>query len=57
MAYMDICPARPSWRVVLLLHGKSFRAATRQPTISVLSEAGYRVIAPDQVDRIYHQQT
>lgn len=49
MAYIDIRPARPNGRVALLLHGKNFCAATWQSTISVLSEAGYRVIAPDQL--------
>jgi pimeloyl-ACP methyl ester carboxylesterase len=49
MAYMDVRPARPNGRVALLLHGKNFCAATWQSTITVLSDAGYRVIAPDQV--------
>lgn len=49
MAYMDIRPERPNGRTALLLHGKNFCAATWEPTIRVLSAAGYRVIAPDQV--------
>jgi pimeloyl-ACP methyl ester carboxylesterase len=49
MAYMDVKPATPNGRVVILLHGKNFVAATWQGTIAVLSHAGYRVIAPDQI--------
>ena len=49
MAYMDVKPAAPNGRTAVLLHGKNFCAATWQDTISVLSKAGYRVIAPDQI--------
>lgn len=49
MAYMDVKPATPNGRTVILLHGKNYVAATWQTTIAVLSEAGYRVIAPDQI--------
>jgi pimeloyl-ACP methyl ester carboxylesterase len=49
MAYMDVKPVKPNQRSVVLLHGKNFCAATWQDTISVLSQAGYRVIAPDQI--------
>jgi pimeloyl-ACP methyl ester carboxylesterase len=49
MAYMDVKPATANGRVVILLHGKNYVAATWQGTIKVLSDAGYRVIAPDQV--------
>ncbi len=49
MAYMDVKPATPNGGTVLLLHGKNFCAATWQDTIGVLSDAGYRVIAPDQI--------
>jgi len=50
MAYMDVPPAAaPTGRVVVLLHGKNFCAATWQDTIAALSGAGYRVIAPDQI--------
>jgi pimeloyl-ACP methyl ester carboxylesterase len=49
MAYMDVKPAHPNGRAVVLLHGKNFCAATWQTTITTLSEAGYRVIAPDQI--------
>jgi pimeloyl-ACP methyl ester carboxylesterase len=49
MAYMDILPASPNGRTVVLLHGKNFCAATWEGTIKALSGAGYRVIAPDQI--------
>jgi pimeloyl-ACP methyl ester carboxylesterase len=49
MAYMDVKPAQPNGRTVVLLHGKNFCAATWQTTITTLNEAGYRVIAPDQI--------
>jgi pimeloyl-ACP methyl ester carboxylesterase len=49
MAYMDIKPVHPNGRTAVLLHGKNFCAATWEPTIQRLSDAGYRVIAPDQI--------
>jgi pimeloyl-ACP methyl ester carboxylesterase len=49
MAYMDVQPAAPNGGAVVLLHGKNFCAATWEETITVLVEAGYRVIAPDQI--------
>ncbi|WP_322102041.1 alpha/beta hydrolase [Paraburkholderia sp. J41] len=50
MAYMDVAPtARPNGRTAVLLHGKNFCAATWQDTIGELTNAGYRVIAPDQI--------
>jgi pimeloyl-ACP methyl ester carboxylesterase len=49
MAYMDVKSTTPNGHVVILLHGKNYVAATWQGTIKVLSEAGYRVIAPDQI--------
>ena len=49
MAYMDVAPARPNGRTVLLLHGKNFGGAYWEPTIRLLSERGYRVVVPDQV--------
>ena len=49
MAYIDVKPAQPNGRTVVLLHGKNFCAATWEDTIGVLSTAGYRVIAPDQI--------
>lgn len=49
MAYMDVASKRPNGRTVVLLHGKNFCAATWKESIDVLTEAGYRVIAPDQI--------
>jgi pimeloyl-ACP methyl ester carboxylesterase len=49
MAYMDVRPAHPNGQAVVLLHGKNFCAATWEGTITVLTQAGYRVIAPDQI--------
>jgi len=49
MAYMDVAPARPNGRAVVLLHGKNFCGATYESAISALTAAGYRTIAPDQI--------
>ena len=49
MAYMDVKPSTPNGHVAILLHGKNYVAATWRETIAVLSDAGYRVIAPDQI--------
>nr|WP_240763584.1 alpha/beta hydrolase [Paraburkholderia silviterrae] len=54
MAYMDVQPVgrptqKPNGRTVVLLHGKNFCAGTWGETITQLADAGYRVIAPDQI--------
>ena len=49
MMYLDVQPAHPNGRTVVLLHGKNFCAGTWEDTIGVLSRAGYRVVAPDQI--------
>ena len=50
MAYMDVAPKGTSnGRTAMLLHGKNFCGATWEGTIDVLTQAGYRVIAPDQI--------
>lgn len=50
MAYLDWAPAgRANGTTVVLLHGKNFCAATWEDTARGLSDAGYRVIAPDQI--------
>ena len=51
MAYMDVPgdPAHANGRTAVLLHGKNFCAATWGPTIKTLSNAGYRVVAVDQI--------
>ena len=51
MAYLDVQPEEGSanGRTVVLMHGKNFCAGTWEDTIEALHDAGYRVIAPDQV--------
>jgi pimeloyl-ACP methyl ester carboxylesterase len=49
MAYMDVAAQHPNGRTVVLMHGKNFCAATWKESIDVLTGAGYRVIAPDQI--------
>ena len=49
MAYMDVAAAKPNGRTVVLMHGKNYCAATWEPTIKALNDAGYRVVAPDQI--------
>jgi pimeloyl-ACP methyl ester carboxylesterase len=49
MAYMDVKPSAPNGKSVLLLHGKNFNGAYWETTINALTQAGYRVIVPDQI--------
>ncbi len=49
MAYMDVAPAQPNGRVVVLLHGRNFPASYWAPVVRTLNEAGYRVVVPDQI--------
>ncbi|MTD37359.1 alpha/beta fold hydrolase [Erwinia sp. CPCC 100877] len=49
MGYMDVKPDKPNGRVAVLMHGKNFCAATWESTIKALTDAGFRVIAPDQI--------
>ena len=50
MGYIDVPAASaPNGQTAVLLHGKNFCAATWESTIRALSQAGYRVIAPDQI--------
>jgi len=49
MAYMDVQPAQPNGRTVVLFHGKNFGADYWENTLRALSAQGYRVIAPDQI--------
>jgi pimeloyl-ACP methyl ester carboxylesterase len=50
MAYLDVSPTTaPNGRVVVLLHGKNFCAATWGDTAKALAARGYRVIVPDQI--------
>jgi pimeloyl-ACP methyl ester carboxylesterase len=51
LAYMDVVPAGPgNGRTVLLFHGRNFPASYWEPAIKALTGAGYRVIAPDQIN-------
>ena len=49
MAYMDVQPAQPNGKTVVLLHGKNFGAEYWENTLRALSSQGYRVVAPDQI--------
>src|SRR5712672_1679292 len=49
MAYMDVAPAQPNGRTVVLLHGRNFPASYWAPVIKTLNDAGYRVVVPDQI--------
>lgn len=50
MAYMDVKPtAAPNGNTIVLFHGKNFCAATWEGSIATLREAGFRVIAVDQI--------
>ncbi len=50
MGYMDVpATGTPNGRSVVLMHGKNFCGATWEGSIKALSDAGYRVIAPDQI--------
>jgi pimeloyl-ACP methyl ester carboxylesterase len=50
MAYMDVAPTgAANGKTAVLLHGKNFCGATWEQTITELSKAGYRVVAPDQI--------
>jgi pimeloyl-ACP methyl ester carboxylesterase len=49
MAYMDVPPAQPNGRTAILLHGRNFPSSYWAPVIRTLSQAGYRVVVPDQI--------
>jgi len=49
MAYMDVAPAQPNGRVTVLLHGRNFPSSYWAPVIKTLTDAGYRVVVPDQI--------
>src|SRR6202140_5929985 len=49
MAYMDVAPAQPNGRVVVLLHGRNFPSSYWAPVIKTLNDSGYRVVVPDQI--------
>lgn len=53
MGYMDVSPesagAESNRPTVVLMHGKNFFGAYWKETIEALTQAGYRVVVPDQV--------
>src|SRR6267154_1423214 len=49
IAYMDVAPAQPNGRTVVLLHGRNFPSSYWAPVIKTLTDAGYRVVVPDQI--------
>jgi len=49
MAYMDVGAVKPNGRTAVLLHGRNFPSSYWAPVIKTLSDAGYRVVVPDQV--------
>ena len=50
MGYMDVAPkGKGNGQSIVLMHGKNFCGATWDSSIKALSDAGYRVIAPDQI--------
>src|SRR5436190_14491810 len=49
MAYMDIAPSIPNGKTIILFHGKNFNGYYWKNVIPMLTEKGYRVIAPDQL--------
>ena len=50
LAYMDVPPVGASrGRTIVLLHGRNFPSSYWEPTIKALAEAGFRVVAPDQI--------
>lgn len=49
MAYMDVAAEGEEKGTVMLLHGKNFCGAYWEQTARDLSEAGYRVVIPDQI--------
>ena len=49
MAYMDVPAVGKTRGVVVMFHGKNFASDYWAPAIAGLTQAGYRVIAPDQI--------
>src|SRR5258708_4065205 len=52
MAYMDVAPAQPNGRIVVLLHGRNFPSSYWAPVIRTLNDAGYRVVLPHQLGSV-----
>ncbi len=49
MAFMDVKPDKPNGESVILFHGKNFNGFYWREVIPFLTEAGFRVIVPDQI--------
>lgn len=50
MAYMDVPAASTAnGKTIVLFHGKNFCGATWEGVIAPLTQAGYRVVVPDQI--------
>lgn len=49
MAYMDAAPTKANGESVILFHGKNFNGFYWKNVIPMLTEAGFRVIVPDQI--------
>ncbi|MDE1166255.1 MAG: alpha/beta hydrolase [Pseudomonas sp.] len=50
MGYMDVpASGKANGQTLVLMHGKNFCAATWESSIKALTQAGYRVVAPDQI--------
>lgn len=50
MAYMDVPPdATPNGKTILLFHGKNFGGYYWSVVVRKLTQAGYRVLVPDQI--------
>ncbi len=49
MAYMNVEPAHPNGKSVILFHGKNFNGYYWKDVIAALADSGYHVVAPDQV--------
>ncbi|MEE7459156.1 alpha/beta hydrolase [Methylorubrum populi] len=50
LAYMDVAPTdNANGRTVLLLHGRNFPSSYWEPVIRALTNAGFRVVVPDQL--------
>src|SRR6266853_3299057 len=48
MAYMDVAPAKPNGRTVVLLHGRNFPSSYWAPMNKTLTGAGDPVVVPNQ---------
>jgi pimeloyl-ACP methyl ester carboxylesterase len=49
MAYMDLPPAKSNGRTLVMFHGKNFCSASWDTLLDRLRDAGFRVIAVDQI--------